>query len=81
MKYMDENTVLMTCVPGCEGYKDLCIPYIIDHLNNNMTVCMQYTVHVQDKLKELIDYDIVTKYHNNIPVLMYLTKKQETIKT
>jgi len=75
-KFIDKNTVLMTCLPGCKGTQDLCIPYIIEHLNNNLTVCMQYTVHVQEKLKEFIDYDIETKIHNNIPVLMYLTKKK-----
>jgi len=69
-----KNSILITCVSGCEGKKNLCIPIIIDHLNNGNTVAMQYTVHIQDVLSKYIKYTIETKYINNIPVFMYLAK-------
>ena len=70
-----ENAVIVTCPPGCNGTKDLCIPVIQDAVNRGKKVFIMYGQHVKEKLEAIGEFSFEIVRHNGINVGLWISGK------
>ena len=68
------DEVIISCVMGCHGKKDLCIPLIVKACEEGKKVFVIYGAHIKEKLEELGNYEFSITYQNDCPIGLWIRK-------
>ncbi len=74
---LDNQVEIVSCVMGCNGKKDLCIPIILERLRAGKKVFVQYGAHIKDKLDEIEDFKYEYVFQNGIKIGMRIERRKE----
>jgi hypothetical protein len=71
---MKKPEEIVSCVLGCNGTKDLCIPLIADRCMQGKRIFVMYGAHIEEKLREIGSFKFEYTYQNGIKIGMWIEK-------
>jgi hypothetical protein len=72
---MKKDEEIVSCVLGCNGVKDLCIPIIAKKCAEGKRVFVIYGGHVKEKLEEIGGFKFDIVHQEGIPVGMWIERR------